>query len=90
VLMKRGATTPIATLADLRRVTPWLWVYCERCEHRSPTALAPWIIRWGAAASSDMLRRFARCTHCGGKGATIQLPGWGGLQEPVPAWPGKN
>jgi hypothetical protein len=33
-----------------------------RCLHRSPTALAPWIIRWGADASSDMLRRSARHT----------------------------
>jgi hypothetical protein len=67
------------TLADLRGVTPWLWVICERCQHRSPTALAPWIIRWGADASSHMLRRSARCTQCGGKGA--------GLQTPVRGWP---
>jgi hypothetical protein len=61
----------VASLADLRGVTPWLWVICERCQHRSPTALAPWIIRWGADASSDTLRHSARCTRCGGKGATI-------------------
>jgi len=85
--MPRMATTPVATLADLRGVTPWLWVICERCLHRAPTALAPWIIRWGADASSDMLRRSARCTECGGKGATIQIPGWGGLQTPVRGWP---
>jgi hypothetical protein len=24
-----------------------------------------------------MLRRSARCTQCGGKGATIQIPEWG-------------
>jgi len=29
----------------------------------------------------------ARCTQCGGKGATIQVPGWGGLQTPVRGWP---
>jgi len=85
--MKRGATTPIATLADLRRVTPWLWVYCERCQHRSAAAIVPLMIRWGADVSSDMLRRSARCTRCGGKGATIRLPGWGGLKAPVPDWP---
>jgi hypothetical protein len=76
-----------ATLADLRRVTPWLWVICARCLHRAPTALAPWIIRWGADASSDMLRRSARCSQYSGKGATIQIPGWGGLQTPVRGWP---
>jgi len=58
----------VATLAELRGVTPWLWVICERCLHRVSTALAPWIIRWGADASSNMLRRSARCTRCGGKG----------------------
>jgi len=85
--MKRTADTPIATLTDLRRVTPWLWVYCERCQHRSPAAIVPLMIRWGADASSDMLRQSARCTQCGGRGATIQLPGWGGQQMPVPEWP---
>jgi len=83
----KSATT---TLADLRRCTPWLWVYCECCQHRSPTAIVPLMIRWGADASSDMLRRSARCTRCGRKGATIQLPGWGGLQMPVPEWPGSG
>jgi hypothetical protein len=84
--MSRKPTTPVATLTDLRRVTPWLWVICARCIHRAPTALAPWIIRWGAEAS-DILRRSARCTECGGKGATIQIPGWGGLQMSVREWP---
>jgi hypothetical protein len=88
--MIRMPTTPIATLADLRRVTPWLWVICARCLHRAPTALAPWIIRWGAEASSDMLRRSARCSECVGKGATIQIPGWGGLQTPVRGWPTRD
>jgi len=86
--MSRTANMPVATLADLRGVTPWLWVICARCLRRTPTALAPWIIRWGAGASSDMLRCSARCTGCGGKGATIQIPGWGGLQAPVRGWPG--
>jgi hypothetical protein len=53
----------VATLADLRRVTPWLWVICERCQHRAPTALAPWLIRWGPEASNDMPRRSACCGH---------------------------
>src|SRR5262245_55798347 len=37
-------------------VRPW---------HRAPTALAPWMIRWGAEASIDVLRRSALCTRCG-------------------------
>jgi len=42
----------------------------------------------GAEASSDMLRRSARCGQRGGKGATVQIPGWGGLQRPVCGWRG--
>jgi hypothetical protein len=91
---------PVATLADLRRVTPWLWVHCERCQHRSPVALVSLIIRWSAEASSDVLHRSARCTRCGRKGATIQIPmGWTAgtsmrvagdnprLAPPKPTWP---
>jgi hypothetical protein len=33
---------------------------------------------WGPEASSDKLRAGARCTCCGGKGATVQRPGWAG------------
>jgi hypothetical protein len=60
--------------------TPWVWVYCERCQHHAPLACAIAVIRWGSKMSSDKLRRSARCTRCGHKGATIQHPGW-----PAPA-----
>jgi hypothetical protein len=36
------------------------------------------VIRWGPNTSSAKLRRCARCSACGNKGATIQHPGWGG------------
>jgi hypothetical protein len=65
-----------STLADSRR-------------GRGPSASIVCIARaveWGADVSSDMLRRSARCTKCG-KGATLQIPGWGGLQMPVREWP---
>jgi hypothetical protein len=39
-------------------------------------AIAPLIIRWGPDASSDMLRRSARCSKCGTQGATLMLPSW--------------
>jgi hypothetical protein len=67
-----------ATLGDLQHATPWVWVYCNGCSHHSPLACAVPVIRWGADTSSDKLRRCARCTACGQKGATIQHPGWGG------------
>jgi hypothetical protein len=41
-------------------------------------ACAAPLIRWGTQVSSDQLRRCARCTACGHKGATIQHPGQAG------------
>jgi hypothetical protein len=57
---------PRPTLGELQRATPWVWLWCERCQHHAPLA------------SSDKLRAGARCTSCGGKGATLQHPGWAG------------
>jgi hypothetical protein len=66
------------TLGDLHRATPWLWLYCEKCQHYAPLACAVPVIRWAAQTSSDKLRQCARCTACGHKGATIQHPGLAG------------
>jgi len=38
----------------------------------APMAFAPLIVRWGAEASSDQLRRCTRCTKCVRQGATSQ------------------
>jgi hypothetical protein len=51
-------------------------------------ALAPVIIRWGADASSDMLRTRVRCLRCGSKGATLQLPGWVNREVETLPFPG--
>ena len=76
LLMRKGAHSPRPTLDQLRQAAPWLWVWCRNshCRHRAPMALAPLIIRWGGDASSDLLRRSARCTHCRSKGADLQHP----------------
>jgi hypothetical protein len=50
-------------------------------------ALAPFVNRFGPDASSDVLRRSARCSRCGSKGATLQHPSWAGSQigfQPFP------
>jgi hypothetical protein len=75
VVHSSSMKTPRATttLGDLHRATPWL--NCERCQHYAPLACAVAVIRWGAGASSDVLRERVRCTQCGNKGATIQHPG---------------
>jgi hypothetical protein len=79
--------TPRPTLDQLRRSTPWCWVVCEHCMHRTPVAFVPLIIRWRLDASSDVLRCSARCTRCGRKGAVLQHPSWAGMHvgfEPFP------
>jgi hypothetical protein len=67
---------PVPTLGQLRKEHCWFWVFCSKCPHRAPMAVAPLVIRWGADASSDKLRASARCTKCGTKGATLQHPSW--------------
>jgi hypothetical protein len=74
---KRPPPGPRPTLGDLQRATPWVWIWCEKCQHSAPLACAVAVIRWGPNTSSDKLRRCARCTACGNKGATIQHRGWG-------------
>jgi hypothetical protein len=84
---KRQPPGPRPTLGDLQRSHCWTWVYCEKCLHHAPMALVPLMIRWGAETSSDQLRRCARCTKCGHKGATLQHPGWAGTHigfQPFP------
>jgi hypothetical protein len=88
--MRRQSQPPIPTLAQLAGMGPrWLWLVCREtgCGHTAPAALTPFVIRWGADASSDVLRRSARCTCCGHKGAGLQLPSWVGLEEGFAAFP---
>jgi len=78
-MARRSKPPPVPTLGEIRENTPWLWLNCPACRHYRPIALAPLIIRWGPDVSSDVLRRSARCTSCGHKGATLTHPSWAGL-----------
>jgi hypothetical protein len=69
---------PRPTLGNLQRATPWVWMHCDRCQHKAPFACAVAVIRWGPDTTSDKLRQCASCTGCGQKGAVIQHPSWGG------------
>jgi hypothetical protein len=86
--MKREKITP-PTLEEMRKSTPWLWVHCanSRCLRTVPMALTPLIIRWGPNASSDVLRRAGRCTRCGHRWVTLQIPGWAGAHVGVAPFP---
>jgi hypothetical protein len=71
----RGAV-PVPTLGELLHQPYWLWLRCNACGHCVAVALVPFVIRWGADASSDVLRTHARCTVCGRRGASLQHPSW--------------
>jgi hypothetical protein len=76
----RAPAGPVPTLAQMHKSCPWLWVWCDNrpeCRHRAPMTVVPLMIRWGPDASSDKLRRSARCTRCGHKGASLQHPSAG-------------
>src|SRR5262249_61085945 len=64
----RTIATPIATLPDLRRVTPWLWVICERCQHRAPTARHH-------GSFGGVLTRQARCCAARRAAANVAVRG---------------
>lgn len=77
------------SLGDVQRTTPWTWAYCERqsCGRGVPLAIAPYVIRWGADASSDLLRKNLTCEKCGWRGASLKHPSWKGTQigfQPFP------
>ena len=60
--------------------------------HIAPVALAPFVIRWGADSSSDVMRERLCCALCGHRGAALRLPSWMGNDiewQPFPAeWVG--
>jgi hypothetical protein len=77
----RGPPTPPSTLGSLQATTPgkWLWLHCAssaHCNHHAPVAIAPFVIRWGPNEPSDTLRRCARCSKCGHKGAATVGPSY--------------
>jgi hypothetical protein len=83
---------PVPTLGQLRKTACWVWAYCKGrdCGRGVPVALAPFIIRWGAPASSDRLRQSFRCALCGGKGATLMLPSHVDSQVGIAGFPAKR
>lgn len=80
IARREDAKRPRSTMGGVRRHTQWVWVYCEvrGCGHSAAVPLAPLIIRWGAWATYDYMRRFFRCTRCGERRTRAVLPSWGG------------
>ena len=86
--MKR-APGPRPTLGDLHRATPWLWLYCEKCLHHAPLACAVPVIRWGADASSDVLRRRGPVYGLRPQGRDASAPELGRRARRLHAVPGR-
>jgi hypothetical protein len=84
---ERSKPGPVPTLGQLRKETCWLWLYCRSCGRGVPAALTPFIIRWGPNASSDRLRKNARCSSCSGKGVTLMHPSWQDMQVGTAPFP---
>jgi hypothetical protein len=85
---------PPMTLGEMQQgETKWVWAYCEAfdrqwyCQHRAPIALAPYVIRWGADAPGDVLRRNLRCSMCGRRGAALKVPSFRGMNLGPMPWP---
>lgn len=78
---------PIPTIGQLAAHVDWTWLDCNGCGHRTAIRYAPLIERYGADASSDVIRRNARCKACGHKGARLFHPSWnGGKKGGVKGW----
>jgi len=80
---------PVATIGQIHQPPGWFWFHCGRqgCTHHTPVAIAPFVIRWGPDASSDMIRNSLRCTKCGFKGGSMIHPSWGDMNtewQPFP------
>jgi hypothetical protein len=84
------------SIRNLQKAAPWLWLWCEGriahgniCHHHRAVAIAPFAIRFGLEASPDLIRRNARCSKCGHKGAGFLHPSWGRDDKglPFPAFP---
>ena len=80
---------PALTLAELRKNSCWVWAYCLKsgCPGHAPIAIAPFIIRWGPNASSDLIRGSFRCAKCGAKGSTLRHPSYLGADVGFASFP---
>ena len=82
---------PIPTIGEfLSGETKWLWAHCQRltCFNYAPVALAPFAIRWGMHASTNLLRQRLKCSKCGKTGqVALTRPSWSGMDIGWQGWP---
>lgn len=83
------AFKPLSFGAGAAGTSKWFWLACAEftCGHLAAVPYAPFAIRWGLDAPLDWLRKRARCSQCGHKGAVITLPSWSGESQGWAAFP---
>jgi hypothetical protein len=68
---------PPPTLGELQRTTPWVWLWCERCQHHAPLACAVAVILWGPEHQVTDCVPAPAARVAAGK-LRLRRPGWAG------------
>jgi hypothetical protein len=71
-----GMARARTTLGDLQRLSPWIWLNCEKCQHYAPLVCAVPVIRWGPNTSSDKLRQCVPAPRTATRAQLFSI--WGG------------
>lgn len=83
----------VPTIVDLLRDAGWVILNCGNefgCGRRIATQFPTFIAKYGADASSDIVRVTAKCSVCGHQGATTTAPSWAGQDKGWAAFPGEG
>lgn len=79
------------SIADLQKASPWWRINCPKvgCGRVIASDLKAFAERWGADASSDVIRKNLRC-KCGHRGVELSHPSWGGADRGFEPFPGEG
>lgn len=69
---ERERPGPVATIGNLAEHSDWIWITCNGCLRSRPSKMDQYVARWGAEASSDLIRQRVRCSACGHLGVHLQ------------------
>lgn len=89
--MRHGPAT--TTIADLMADPAGWWQLCctrSHCRRVVASDLKVFAAKWGADASSDMIREKARCSVCGQRGVELTHPSYMGRDQGWAKFPGEG
>lgn len=80
------------TLRSVLKDGGWVILNCDNpaCGRRVASRLPKFIERFGANASTNVVRANAVCTVCGTKGCTMTTPSWAGRDKGWAEFPGEG